>query len=217
MPACLTRRSFFAGAAGAAAWVAVPGRAAAELVCADTIYGTRVCEAGIVSSMIHTAAVDNFQYQSQWCWAACIAMVFEYHGHPVSQARIVREAYGSIVDMPAMPATILAQLNREWVDDNGDPFVASSGFGGTTPDAAARDLADDHPLIVGTQGHAMVLTSMQYQFVPTPFGVQTQLLAAKVRDPWPGNGLRMLRPDEWAMINFAAHIRVQSLGSELWY
>jgi len=208
-PAVPSRRAFFSGAAGAAvAALAFPIRARADLACFDLPTG-RVCEAGIPSQLIHASAHRNPQYQSQWCWAACISMIFGYHGHAVSQARIVRDAYGSIVDMPAMPRTILAALNRDWTDDAGRRFRAQSSFGGTTAAAAATDLAGDHPLIVGTHRHAVVLTSLQYRFVG-PWG-GSELLQATVRDPWPGRGRRPLSPREWAGINFAAHVRVQTL------
>ena len=204
-----SRRAFLSGAASAVvAAVALPSRASADLACFDLPTG-RICEAGIPSQLIHASAHRNPQYQSQWCWAACISMVFGYHGHSVSQARIVRDAYGSIVDMPATPRTILTALNRDWVDDAGRPFRAQSSFGGTTAEAAATDLAADHPLIVGTQRHAVVLTSLQYRFVG-PRGA-SELLQATVRDPWPGRGRRPLSSREWAGINFAAHVRVQTL------
>ena len=210
----LSRRGFLStlatAATATAGGLALPGLAQAELVCEDWP-GQRVCEAGIPSRLIGTSAIRNEQYQSQWCWAACIAMVFAYHGHPVSQSRIVREAFGAIADVRGTPEMILSQLNRDWVDDADRPFRATSSFGGTTPEAAAYDLVDDHPLIIGTQGHAVVLTSLSYRFVESAYGVVTQLLSAKVRDPWPGVGRRFLRPDEWATINFAAHVRVESL------
>lgn len=205
-----SRRSFFAGAAAATAVAGLSRVAHADLQCVDA-YAARECEAGIPSVMIHTSARRSTQHQSQWCWAACISMLFGYHGHPVSQARLVREAYGRIVDLPAMPATMLAQLNRVWVDDHGIKFRASSSFGQTNAAAVATDLAADQPLVIGTKGHAVVLTSLRYRMTPTSLGLNTQLLAAKVRDPFPGRGLRHLDAQEWAAIAFAAHVRVQTL------
>src|SRR5262245_56250309 len=64
-----------------------------------------------------------FQQTNQWCWAASISMVFRYYGFQVSQQRIVAEAYGSIVNMPAIDGlTIARQVNRNWRDDQGRPF-----------------------------------------------------------------------------------------------
>jgi hypothetical protein len=52
---------------------------------------------------------------------------------------------------------------------------------------AAQDLAADMPLIVGTMGHAMVLTALTYNRDGYGSGVVT---GAIVRDPWPYPGLR---------------------------
>lgn len=170
----------------------------------------RVCVSGLPSKIIHVTAV---QEQSQWCWAACISMVFGYYGHPVSQQRIVDEAYGGLVNMPAAPWTMLGTLNRDWVDDDGDEFRSMSSPGTTNVVAAAQDLAANQPLIIGTQGHAVVLTALEYaaSYVPTQWGPQlgpVVITSAIVRDPWPGKGRRVLTPQEWYSINFAAQIRL---------
>ncbi|HEY6873082.1 MAG TPA: papain-like cysteine protease family protein [Geobacteraceae bacterium] len=186
----------------------------AALNCQDLMNPPRrVCGSGIPSDFIHVAATRNPQYQSEWCWAACISMVFQYYGHPVRQDRIVTEAYGSVVNMPAQPWTLLAMLNREWVDDNGNKFTCVSTPGSTNTVAAANDLAVNMPLIIGTQGHAVVLTELQYAalYQQTPFGPQlgpVSITNAIVRDPWPGKGRRSLSVMEWANINFAVQIRV---------
>lgn len=174
----------------------------------------RVCQSGIPSNLVNVPAAMNPQFQSQWCWAACISMVFGYYGHPVSQQRIVAETYGGLVNMPAQPWTMLAVLNRRWIDDNGKPFMCSSSPGVTNPVAAANDLAANMPLIIGTQGHAVVLTELEYAafYQQTPFGPRlgpVSVTAATVRDPWPGRGRRILTPQEWAAIAFAVQIRVQ--------
>ena len=187
----------------------------AEVHCQDFLNPPRrVCESGIPSHLIHIAAINNPQFQSQWCWAACISMVFNYYGHPVGQERLVTEAYGSIVNMPAEPWTILSILNREWVDDNGDIFTCISSPGSTNIVRAANDLAANMPLIIGTLGHAVVLTRLEYMapYVQTPWGPQLgfiNITSATVRDPWPGRGRRDLSIMEWANISFAVQIRVQ--------
>src|SRR5215470_12768993 len=58
-----------------------------------------LCEAGVPTAQVqHIAAV---QAMSQRCWAASIAMVFQFYGHEVPQQRIVRETFGTVVNMPA--------------------------------------------------------------------------------------------------------------------
>jgi hypothetical protein len=73
---------------------------------------------------------------------------------------------------------------------------------------AAQDLAADMPLIIGTMGHAMVLSRLDY--LVDQYG-RGEVKWATVRDPWPGRGRRVLSPQEWYNISFAARIRVQEL------
>jgi hypothetical protein len=201
--------------AGAALATGVSGLAEANVECNDGPLGPygppgRVCVSGLPSSIIH---VEARQEQSQWCWAACISMVFAYHGHPVTQSRIVDEAYGGPLNLPAQPWTMLGSLNRQWTDDHGNHFQSRSSPGSSNALEAAQDLADNMPLIVGTMGHAVVMTAIEYAapYVMTPFGPQTGqvvITSATVRDPWPGRGRRVLTPAEWYSINFAVQIRV---------
>jgi hypothetical protein len=158
--------------------------------------------------LLDVTASDR-QHASEWCWAACIEGIFTYHGHPVSQERIVKEAYGAIVNMPGGPAQILAALNRTWTDDTGRKFKASGATIGTNAVTAAQDLAQGQPLIIGTLGHAMILTSLQY--VRDQAG-QGQVTLAIVRDPWPYNpAKRSLTTQEWDRADFGARIRVTDL------
>ncbi|MFO0693775.1 MAG: papain-like cysteine protease family protein [Polyangiales bacterium] len=216
----MRRRHFLARLGASAALGYVPlglaARARADVRCRDlpatpTSPPGRVCMSGLPSELIH---VEARQERSQWCWAACVSMVFGYHGHPTSQERIVEEAYGSLLNMPAAPATLLAALNRDWVDDEGRRFRSISSPGTTNVVYAAQDLARNQPLILGTHGHAVVLTALEYAapYLATPWGPQLgtpAITEAIVRDPWPGRGRRDLTLDEWNSIVFAAQIRVQ--------
>jgi hypothetical protein len=73
------------------------------------------------------------------------------------------------------------------------------------PITAAQDLAQDMPLIIGTMGHAMVLTALSYVLDRSGNGSVT---AAIVRDPWPDRGRRVLSAQEWYRASFLARIRV---------
>ncbi len=203
-----SRRSLIIGAGVGALAAALPRSAEAALGCRD-FADRRVCAAGLPSHLAHIRA----QEQNQWCWAACISMIFGYYGHPVSQARIVKETFGTIVNMPGTPAQILRALNRLWVDDWGNSFRAGSNFGNANVVQAAQDLAQNQPLIVGTHGHAMVLSSLEYFFPvwATPHGPvlgPAQVTNAVVRDPWMDRARRSLSPNEWHGIMFAAQVRV---------
>jgi len=184
-----------------------PLNAYARLSCGPFVPpGIQQCEAGIDSSLASiTAAAVGGQHFSEWCWAACIEMAFTYYGHPVPQERIVSETWGGIINLPGQPSQILENLNRDWTDENGDDFSVTGDTYSVNAITAAQDLAQDMPLIIGTMGHAMVLSSLVY--VRDGFG-RGNVNAAIVRDPWPGRGRRVLTPQEWSNINFAVRIRV---------
>jgi hypothetical protein len=197
----MKRRDFIIGAAGIAAAGLTPGARARTACGPFYANGVQQCESGIASSL----ARMKWQGNSQWCWAACIEMVFRYYGHEVDQRRLVDETWGSIVNMPAYPDQILANLNRDWTDDDGEEFAVEGDSASANPITAAQDLSQDMPLIIGTMGHAMVLTSLVY--ARDNYGNGT-VLAATVRDPWPGRGRRILTPQEWYQTNFLARIRI---------
>lgn len=162
------------------------------------------CTAGIPSKMIHVSAL---QKSSEWCWAACIEMVFAYYGHRVPQARIVKETWGAIVNMPGQPGQILADLNRDWTDEDGKKFTSYGDSSTANAATAIEDLCKNRPLILGTLGHAVVLTALTSDVNNVTRA--WQVVAATVRDPWPGRGKRILTPLEWYNINFAARIFVK--------
>ena len=112
------------------------------------------CTAGILSEDFDDVAA--FQQQSEWCWAASIEMVFGYYKHRISQKRIVKETWGSVVNMPGQPAQILANLNRNWKDDDGKSFSSSGDILTANAYTAVIDLKADRPLIIGALGHATV-------------------------------------------------------------
>ena len=162
-----------------------------------------VCTAGITSVTFKQA----FQQQNEWCWAACISMVFEYYHHPVDQRRIVEETWGTVANMPGMPRDLMRDLNKKWTDDAGHSFQCQGDLVSANANTAIQDLIDNHPLIIGAMGHATVLTAIVSE-VDTATS-QYEIQQVIVRDPWPGSGgRRPLSPREWASIEFAARIRV---------
>ncbi len=187
--------------------ITAPSLVSARLACGPFVPpGVQQCEAGINSSVAHVAAsAVGGQHLSQWCWAACIEMVFRYYGFQVDQTQIVQQTWGQIVNLPGQPRQILANLNRPWIDSYGRQFSVSGDAFTANPITAAQDLSQDMPLIIGTMGHAMVLTSLTY--IRDQFG-NGNVTTAVVRDPWPGRGRRILSPQEWYGTNFLARIRV---------
>ena len=203
----MKRRNFLLSACSASLAALPSSRAQARLFCGPFVPpGIQQCRAGIDSSVAHiTAAAVGGQHLSQWCWAACIEMVFRYYGHHVPQERIVSETWGGIINLPGQPSQILQNLNRGWQNEDSGGFFVSGDVYSANAITAAQDLAQDMPLVIGTLGHAMVLTSLVYTRDGYGGG---QVNAAIVRDPWPGRGRRVLTAEEWFSTSFLARIRV---------
>lgn len=155
------------------------------------------------------------QRQSNWCWAASIQMVLNYHGLFVSQEQIVQRIYGGQVDLPAQPMQILAALSG-WAPDARGRYSAIYASPYTDSGAQiVRDLGYRWPLIVGLRnanggGHAVVITAVYYQVDRWNNPI---FLRVVVRDPWPGSPSR--QEMSWAEFQnramFLAHVYVQRL------
>lgn len=133
------------------------------------------------------------QIQSNWCWAACIQMVLNYHGLYVKQQDVVRKIYGNHINRPANEQQILAALSG-WAPDSRGRFSSIYAYSGyTSVSQIVQNLSHKWPLIVGMRmpgsniGHAYVLTAIYYQLDrfgnPIPYRVV-------LRDPWPSNRSR---------------------------
>jgi hypothetical protein len=178
------------------------------------------CQQGMIEkicwSEVDFATFYQEAYQSQeepqWCWAACISMLFSLYGHPVSQARIVSEVYGAPVNMPAMAGIVIAQqLNRKWNDDKGKPFISrvtaaydfAAQVSTITDQWAIQQLDQGHPIVIGAGAHAVLLAGLKY--LPTPMGPQVRAGAAF--DPWPGRGARELKLSEITPVHRGGELR----------
>lgn len=155
---------------------------------------------------LELAEAANTQHASEWCWAACISMVFAFYSHNVPQERIVEETFGTLANWPAQPQTIIQALNRTWADDEGDVFVVRCESSSISIPTIGQDLKDGHPLIIGALGHAMVLKSWSYL---VDYTGQWRIDDIRVLDPWPYNPReRSLTWQEVANANFGVRIRV---------
>jgi hypothetical protein len=110
------------------------------------------------------------------------------------------------VNMPGEPEQILESLNRPWTDESGRAFTVTGSAFGANPLTASQDLANDIPLLIGSLGHAMVLTSLTY--LRDAYG-RGEVTLAVVRDPWPGRGRRPLTAQEWYNTNLLLRVRVR--------
>lgn len=202
----LSRRHLLglAGTAAIAACLPAAGGARAAQQCTDFDWqGIQYCTAGIPSQIAGQAALP--QFQSQWCWAACISMIFGYYNRPVRQERVVQETFGRIIDMPANPLQILSAVNRPWTDERGKPFTGYGAALPIDPILAGRYMAQEKPLIIGTIGHAMVLTALNW--AQDRNGNQ-ELRGLVVRDPAIGGQRRELSGQEIFSTMFLAHVDI---------
>lgn len=173
------------------------------------------CNAGVCTAQVDFTELQeaySSQKNSEWCWAASISMLFDCYGYSVSQERIVSEVYGSPLNMPSGAAIHMAQLlNRNWRDDDGKSFKSrlqgaydfDAKVDSLTNQMLIEELDNDHPMIIGAGGHAMLLTAIEY--MESPLG--PRVLLCGVLDPWPGRGARNLTPPEMLRIEFGGIMR----------
>jgi len=199
----LNRRNYIRTLGGLAVAGFVAPVSNAALQCGQPMppWGIQPCAAGIPEERLNM--VFAFQQQSEWCWAACIQMVFGYWGHPITQQEIVGQTWGALANMPAQPDDIVRDLNRDWTDRNGKEFSVMGDVFSATGASIAQDLAREMPLIIGSMGHAMVLTAVSYN---RDRNSQGEVTGALVRDPL--RGKRPLSPPEAAATMLLARIRV---------
>lgn len=180
--------------------------------------GPNLFVAGVPSSQFEffaAPAEGGRQRQSNWCWAASVQMVLNYHGLFVTQEQIVQRIYGAQVDLPAQPAAILAALSG-WAPDARGRFSVIHATPYTFSGAQiVRDLAMRWPLIAGLRnpnggGHAVVVTAVRYSVDRWNNPVFQSVV---IRDPWPGNPSRqeMSWLEFQQRVTFMAHVYVQRL------
>jgi len=179
--------------------------------------GPGIWVAGIPSNEFEYFAApqtDGHQRQSNWCWAACVQMVLNYRGVPVTQEQVVQRIFaGAVPNVPGQPNQILTALSGWAFTRNGQPVILQSSPFAFDGSEIVRDLAERWPIVVGVNmgnsGHAYVLTAVTY-------GVdqwnQPIFRSVVLRDPWPGNPSRIEVP--WPQFQqrwmFMARMRVMA-------
>lgn len=210
-PQKLSRRSLVAGAAAA---MALPKSVRAEVSCNTFAHG-RVCTAGIPSWQIENVAISSQQRMQNWCWAACMQMVFRHHGHDVSQSHIVSRVFGGLMNEPLPGYAIAQAVSATWTDTAGHHFTPQarvlidsqfdlrhSNAGGI----AINDMIQGQPLIVGTEGHATIITNITFSEGPNR---PTIIRDVVVRDPWPyGPNRRSLSESQFVNTDFLMQVRI---------
>lgn len=204
----ITRRKILSGIAASA--IATP--VAADMRCFPQLFPwQRTCEVGIPIKQFFKA-----QQCEQWCWAACIQTVFKLNGFSVTQRNIAKRVYGEPpACQPATGPTIKQAVDGKWRDANNNRFRARLNvvfdlqYGITHTNAMSvvwSELQAGRPLIVGTNGHAVVITALRYT---ERTGYPTHTDGVLVRDPWPySQHRRLLSPQEFFGAAYLATIRI---------
>jgi hypothetical protein len=168
--------------------------------------------AGVRTENFQYVAAEGRQHSPNWCWAACIQMVLQYHGLEVSQEQIVQKVYGGLVDRPANGPQIIYALNGWMPDGEGHAARVRATSYGVSEQTVIDDLVHARPLIVGMHGwsgnHAYVLTAIS--FSKDAYG-GVHPLGVVLRDPWPNSMSRQEWP--WQQfaprVNFVARVQVE--------
>lgn len=171
--------------------------------------GVQRCSVGLDEQRM--ARIAQSQRESQWCWAASIAMVFAGAGYQVSQEDVVRARFGELVDLPVRGSDITDLLNRSWRDASGRSFAAQALGRRTGNDMRAatldilRELESGRPLVVGFASHAVVLARVQFERFTREGAVR--IVALDVLDPAPGAGMRRVHADS-LRLTYVASVQV---------
>lgn len=157
------------------------------------------------------------QRMANWCWAACIQMVLNYHGLYVDQQDIVERVFGSAVDRPANGQQIMGALSGWAPDTRGRRSSIYADAYHLDAETVINDLDKKWPLIVGLSGargqatgHAYVMTAAY--FSRDAYG-QPTIHRVVLRDPYPGYQSRIeLDSQEFGQrLQFATRVYVKRL------
>jgi hypothetical protein len=198
MPLPWSRRRWLALLALALLGLGAAGRAAAGAECdAGTEGGWRTCRAALPEAVVQRMVQS--QERTRWCWAAAISMVFARHGHVVPQQAIVERIYGAPANVGLPTQQLPAVIDRDWWSEGGVLRASTqhqtAPAGHTLPASAlllVSSLAREQPLILSTEGHAVVVVGVSY-LVRGPW---LRITGGTVLDPRPGVGERPLRTSE---------------------
>lgn len=138
-----------------------------------------------------------------WCWAASAAMIFQSHGHQLSQEEIVQKSFQAqmAICTTANTMTIGTVLSQRWVDINGVAFHSHvnaaydifNNYYAIDNFVMINELSNDRPLLYANTHHAMVVVAVDYFM--TAWGPDVR--AVGVLDPWPTNqAFHLLTPQE---------------------
>ena len=169
---------------------------------------------GIPSDLMTYCAAE--QEKQNWCWAACIQMVYSTQGIKVSQEDIVKATLGVVIDAPAGPQHFMDALKGWKPSRSGRKSLEASFYEGPPQlSTLTLSLKSKVPVILGLTypdenvGHGVVITAVYLE----PGTEGKELTSVIVRDPAAifssSKGKRRLEPAEFNNADW--HIIVDSL------
>lgn len=157
---------------------------------------------GIPSEVMVVHAAE--QRGVNWCWAASAQMALATQSVVVPQEELVRELFGSVIDVPGSVEQFINIAGR--YQTPGGTMEVTCEFGAGTPsmEFLIESLRQSRPVILGCSypgrdiGHAVVATAVICE--DTTEG--RQLLEVVVRDPDPSTGKRVLNAAEYQNVMY---------------
>lgn len=212
----ISRRRIIVAGASAGILSGVGRHAAALEQCPAPGMPPGTCSAMLDPNRFIAQETAKLQKQSQWCWAACISMVCNWHRFPLSQESIVKRVYGGLVNMPGDDRVLTSALNNVWEADDkrrfritANVFSPHLGANDVSNLRVVNDLKDERPLINGSGTHATVVARVDYT---VGIGGQPHVGRVHVIDPFPGQAApplhaRFLSQAEMTPIQFGGSLR----------
>jgi hypothetical protein len=123
---------------------------------------------GVPQSLFRPFAAE--QRRRNWCWAACVQMILNWHGVTVSQREVVERIFGAPIDLPGNVPQILEALSGLGPHLSGRPASIEARLA-CCLDHLLADLRDDQLILAGLSrpgaiGHAYVLCGITYDQLP---------------------------------------------------
>ena len=159
-------------------------------------YSSNYYSAGVNTQTFNYISSIGKQRADNWCWAACIQMVLNYHGLYITQEQVVNKCFGGLHDKPGGSVEMFTALNGWAYNTRGGVSNIYANDYPTNVYEIQYLLANNWPLIVGLNygtdvGHAYVLTAIYYSLSYDGYG-NVIIIPDKVvlRDPSPGSSSR---------------------------
>ena len=178
--------------------------------------GIERCIAGLDAQAL--TRIYQRQQQSNWCWAASVAMLLGRYGLQVEQRSVAARHDPAAGNVTITGASVLDLVSREWQDDFGRRASLSAvplapwrrSFGVLAPEVL-QDLGEQRPVLVGAGNHLTLLVQVVFERRTdgTPLGPSgVRLVRGVVLDPASESWVRSLRPGE-AAPDLLARVEVQ--------